>query len=729
MPKIMKIGQWASPAYIAAAILVVIQVAIGLLFKAVQVKGAYSFSTSASITISEFLKLGISTALFGRTCLTRFRDQKRGYQFLEDNNTLLHDYNDKRVSEDSEAPSSSSLEPTAPGCPDEEFHVKTSHRQGDRYISYFVSSCIHEVSKEHIIAYGHLALLYALINNTVFVAFRLADPGTIQLVKSGITLITAITSLLLLGTRIMKLQWMGIALQVVGLIVTQYHEGSGLTYPLPTYLVLLLQTGVSAVAGVLNQFLCKSQPASLHAQNMVLYGFGTLTNGIVHIAITFLNPNEPGFFQGYNQVGAFLVIASNVLLGLAITAVYKYADAVVKCFATAFSTAILLYLAPFLFDVKFSALVIPGTLVVFMATWLYIETAMKPAATHAQPEAATNEKASSSCRLELLVSVITLPKWGPLGLSIAGIVFAGSIATINTWKIEGYQKQHDNVETSTADMANNQSHRAGVKSPFANTLGFVRWNEAYLERIPLIQKYDPFFHTIHYSIPNYVADPPTGGKFVIVTHSSWDNHENVYIPVADTMALILNDTEYSSIEGLLFFHFDLWINPLEFTFMDYDRIWSTYITHYKSKEAGNGWHWWDVRPLWEQGTSAIAALNGTQYDKTVEVCANWADVYYVPRKYFSDFIYLSHLVDPMFHESAIPTMFNIIDRTYRQQDAGKEYVNLADCWGGCCASNPTPEDIMWARCGHRLNYLDPDTTVLHYMRLDRQVNTLQSIEG
>lgn len=164
---------------------------------------------------------------------------------------------------------------------------------------------------------------YVLTQGQVFVAFRLADPGTIQLVKSGITIITAVISLLLLGTRIVKLQWMGISLQVIGLIVTQYHEGSGLTYPPPTYLVLLLQTAVSAVAGVLNQFLCKSQPASLHAQNMVLYGFGTLINGVVHVVITFLNPDEPGFFQGYDQLGAFLVIASNVLLGLAITAVYK----------------------------------------------------------------------------------------------------------------------------------------------------------------------------------------------------------------------------------------------------------------------------------------------------------------------------------------------------------------------------------------------------------------------
>lgn len=359
-----------------------------------------------------------------------------------------------------------------------------------------------------------------------------------------------------------------------------------------------------------------------------------------------------------------------------------------------------------------------------MATWLYIETApMKPGTASSQSLSDPIEKPQSSSRLEVLVSIISLPRWGIIGLVLSGIVFASSIATINTWDIESYQKLHDDGAVPAASTGN-QSYEPGLSSPFANTVGFVRWNAAYLERIPLIEKYEPFFHTIHYSIPNYVPDPPEGGKFVNITHSSWDNHENVYIPVADVMSLILNSSDYSSIDGLLFYHFDLWINPIEFMFMDYERIWSTAIACYDNKDGAKGWHWWDVRPLWEQGTNAIAALNGTKYDTKLEVCTNWADIYYIPRKYFADFIYLAHVVDPMFHESAIPTMFNIIDRTYRHQDDGREYVKLADCWGGCCVSNPTPEDIMWSRCGHRLNYLDPNTTSLHYDRLDRQAAAL-----
>lgn len=47
----------------------------------------------------------------------------------------------------------------------------------------------------------------------IFVAYKLADPGTIQLLKSGITLVTALVMLFALGTRIVKLQWIAIIIQ------------------------------------------------------------------------------------------------------------------------------------------------------------------------------------------------------------------------------------------------------------------------------------------------------------------------------------------------------------------------------------------------------------------------------------------------------------------------------------------------------------------------------------
>ena len=47
-----------------------------------------------------------------------------------------------------------------------------------------------------------------------FVVYRMADPGTIQLVKSGITFVTAITIYFTVGTKIQKMQWVAIIIQV-----------------------------------------------------------------------------------------------------------------------------------------------------------------------------------------------------------------------------------------------------------------------------------------------------------------------------------------------------------------------------------------------------------------------------------------------------------------------------------------------------------------------------------
>jgi Nucleotide-sugar transporter len=183
--------------------------------------------------------------------------------------------------------------------------------------------CRKELNLPTIFAYGHLALFYATINNTVFVLFKLADPGTIQLIKSGITLITALALMLTVGQHIARLQWVAIGFQICGLIVTQYHPGTGTIYPLSTYLILFFQTFTTAVAGVYNQHLLKSQNTSLHAQNMALYAFGVVTNTIIHAIISMIKDDEPGMFEGFDNVGAILVIVSNILNGLAITAVYK----------------------------------------------------------------------------------------------------------------------------------------------------------------------------------------------------------------------------------------------------------------------------------------------------------------------------------------------------------------------------------------------------------------------
>ncbi len=108
-----------------------------------------------------------------------------------------------------------------------------------------------------------------------------------------------------------------------GLVVTQYHPESGSSYPLSTYSILLFQTLLSAVSGVYNQKLCQTNKASVNVNNMALYAPGAAINIVCYVAIRLFRPDEPGFFSGYNSIGALMVIVSNVFLGLAMTAVYK----------------------------------------------------------------------------------------------------------------------------------------------------------------------------------------------------------------------------------------------------------------------------------------------------------------------------------------------------------------------------------------------------------------------
>ena len=85
-------------------------------------------------------------------------------------------------------------------------------------------------------------------------------------------------------------------------------------------------------------------------------------------------------------------------------------------------------------------------------------------------------------------------------------------------------------------------------SPFRNTLGFIRWNSAHNERIPVMEKYRPFFAQLHYSIPNKSSN-------LTLTGDGWEDGPTEYKAIADTMHILLQN--HSTIEGLLYFHFDV----------------------------------------------------------------------------------------------------------------------------------------------------------------------------
>lgn len=413
----------------------------------------------------------------------------------------------------------------------------------------------------------------------MFLLYKLSDPGTIQLIKSGTTLITAVVSMFFLGTKVTRGQWLAISLQVCGIVVTQYKP-TGAQYPFGTYLVLLFQTTVSAVASVYNQKLCKSADASMHVMNMFLYAAGMVINLVLHIITRITKPDEPGFFTGYGNIGAIMVIISNVFIGLTMTAVYKYADAIIKCFATAISTAILLYISPVLFGVDLSFLVLPGTSVVFIATWLYMEaTPPRPTSQAPAQQAQPAELSQRSLIGKIVYMFSPQGQFKHVGLGVATVITLIIISSLTSW--EGHnaaaaaaakQAEEDYAQIEPIMNVTEPVVKIPVlESPFKNTLAYVRWNSKHPERIPLIRKgYEPFFHTMHYSMPELVEDEP---DFLNMTHDSWEDGTLGYRAVKNTMKTILSETSEDEINGMFFFHFDVWADPLGFADMDFDKIW------------------------------------------------------------------------------------------------------------------------------------------------------------
>ncbi|RDA86150.1 hypothetical protein CP532_3056 [Ophiocordyceps camponoti-leonardi (nom. inval.)] len=729
-----------SPSYQAVAAatgLVAIQVGLGVILKLAQNDGSYSFSTSGSVSMSEFGKLILSTILFCRECSQRIargvKPRTRGggdYESLPLASTPVvsdrrrHSRDDEDDDEEGEHDVLEEDEIQEEDFPD----VKLHDEMVDAKLSpavvwrYFRA----EVTQEKRAGFYILALCYTLINNSIFLSYYLADPGTIQLSKSSGALMTAIIMVIWLKTSLSRIQWATIFLQVFGLVLSQYKPGIGSAYPATTYGILFFQVFIGASSAVYNQRLLKTDNNSMHADNMILYVFGTVINFVCHLFIFTMTADEPSFFAGYSDIRAILVVVSHAFVGVAITYVYKYADAVVKCLATAVATGILLFISPILFGTELGSLVIPGTLIVFVSSWLYM---MYPASAPPTTQAEAVRDHDSK----------RLPRYWRVILGLLTVVTVGTVIAMAVLR--------DHLPTGTKAKTNPPVHRPVVDrpvvegsddaanstkivSPFHDVLAMVRWNSAHPERVPQIMKYEPFFDTIHISMPGMMSDQPK--TFYNWTHDQFEGTFTIYVQVAKTMQMVL--AEKPDIKGLMYFHFDAWLDPLAWDDINWENMWITKGTPphqcMTSTKAYDWWGWGNNFHGKVMNASEVVQQLGLGYKvNTKEWCLGWSDIYYIPRRFFADYILLADIYNQFdaFHENVIPTILNIINNS--QQQSSTVLKLIEDCWGSCCDTITKPEQLLENRCGHRLDYLNQPAVDAWYAKLDSQAKLAAKMQA
>jgi len=291
----------------ALVCLVLLQSTSGLVFKLSQKSSQYTYSPSSALVVSEAVKLGISLALH----VSGSRDSEK-------------------------APSDS---------------AGTLHWAGSLEILL-------------------LSAMYSLNNQIAFHLFLKADPASVIIFSSSSSFIVASMRSFLMKQSLSGDQWRAIVLQICGLIVSQYNPctASGVLAG-TTYAVLSASVIISALNSVWNESQLKRIPVSMHVQNMLMYAGGFAYNLAGHYLESGRQPGT-GFFAGFTAATAGVILV-NACSGIVITAIYKYANAVVKSFALSVTTVTVMLLSWALFGVALNPVNLSGCIVIAVSVYSY----------------------------------------------------------------------------------------------------------------------------------------------------------------------------------------------------------------------------------------------------------------------------------------------------------------------------------------------------------------------
>lgn len=220
------------------------------------------------------------------------------------------------------------------------------------------------------------AVLYTLQNNLQFVAASNLDAATFQVTYQCKILTTALFAVIMLGQRLSALKWLALFILTAGVACVQIPTANTrAVVQQGNYALGMVSVGVACVcsgfAGVYFERVLKtSQHGSIWVRNI------QLSVGCLGIALFGAlswdgqSIRETGFFQGYNAV-VVATVCVQAAGGLIVAIVIKYADNILKGFATSLSIILSTVASIFLFDFVPTIYFLFGSVLVFLATYLY----------------------------------------------------------------------------------------------------------------------------------------------------------------------------------------------------------------------------------------------------------------------------------------------------------------------------------------------------------------------
>ncbi|KAF9111448.1 hypothetical protein BGX27_004928 [Mortierella sp. AM989] len=259
------------------------------------------------------------------------------------------------------------------------------------------------------------AMLYAIQNNLQYVASHALDPSTFQVTYQLKILTAAVFSVILLNRSLPALKWMSLVMLTAGIALVSLEESnnrasqrskdlstdpdltssalgalleeqkqkdnsleSNITAaPLndrPEFFIglmaVLIACILSGLAGVYFEKILKNTQGSIWLRNIQLSFFSLPFSLLAVYLKDGEGVTEQGFFAGYDML-VIAAIACQSAGGLIVAVVVKYADNILKSFATSVSIVISAIASVALFGSRIGIVFVIGTALVLGATYLY----------------------------------------------------------------------------------------------------------------------------------------------------------------------------------------------------------------------------------------------------------------------------------------------------------------------------------------------------------------------
>ena len=231
----------------------------------------------------------------------------------------------------------------------------------------------------HLVPFSAPGAIYFINNNLIFVILQYVNSTTYQILSSLKTVFTGILFRIILKRQLTDLQALAIVLLTCGTATSQIGttaepcEGKAAAPSSAIGVAAAVLTCVlSALGGVYSERLMKHDAKihSIHLQNMLLYLWGVGFNAAALLGSDLRRLFNAGLLQGYTPM-VWLLVLNNALNGLAISAILRYTDNIVRVFAHAAAMMLTMILEVGLFGASPTPQLLISATVVGCSVYLY----------------------------------------------------------------------------------------------------------------------------------------------------------------------------------------------------------------------------------------------------------------------------------------------------------------------------------------------------------------------